>query len=337
MSVSLEKTAYIGSVISPAIINDSTALYGKLVQLLNKMMKNEGSTSTVAALNALTDPMPNLIVKMTDAGTLSLGSLVVAIDDYVYFDGLNWLAAEWISPVSSARQVYVNNVTDLEIAVAAQTAGQFIHLMPGTYNLTESLAIPLAADGGGLIGEGIVVINGAAAADEAIKINTADATGTFEYTIGGGIETKGGANKIALKIVNGASAQKTIVYVKDSANFLDNGTGVAISAVNTGTGAVRLYVNGNGQGFDTMNITPKVADDRFTFNNIDIDENMVVASVAVAATFYFRNCKIPHAGITGGNATNVIGFVGCWTEEVAFVPVAVDASDTPDGFSGTIL
>jgi hypothetical protein len=232
--------------------------------------------------------------------------------------------------------VFVNNVAELEAAVAIQGAGEFIYLAPGTYNLTASLEIPLTADGGGLIGNGIVVINGIAAADEAIKINTALATGTFEYTIGGGIETKGGADKIALKIVNGASTQKTIVYVNDSANFLDNGTGVAISVVNTGTGAVRLYVNGTGQGFDSINITPKVADDRFTFRNISIDEDMTVDSVAVAATFMFTLCKIPHEGIKGGNSANVISVNSCWTEATEFVPVVPDASDFPDGFSATI-
>lgn len=240
--------------------------------------------------------------------------------------------------VSGSNTVRVNTVAELELAVSEQTAGQFIELSPGTYNLTESLEIPLAADGGGLIGLGIVVINGINAADEAIKINTAAAAGTFEYTIGGGIETKGGAGKIALKIVNGASTQKTIVYVNDTANFLDNAAGVAISIVNTGTGAIRLYVNGNGQGFDTINITPKVADDRFTFRNISIDENMVVAAdIAVAATFFFANCKLPHEGITGGGASNVVSTVGCWTEATAFVPVAVDASDFPGNFSATIL
>ena len=235
-----------------------------------------------------------------------------------------------------ASRVYVTTAAELEAAVAAQTAGQFIHIAPGTYQLLASLTIPMAADGGGLIGDGIVVINGAASADQAILINHTTSTGTFEYTIGGGIETKGGANKIALKIANGASTQKTLVYVNDSANFLDNGTGVAISAVNTGTGAVRLYVNGTGQGFDTINITPKVADDRFTFRNVSIDEDMTVADVAVAATFMFTLCKLPHAGIKGGNAANVISANSCWTEETEFVPVVPDASDFPNGFSATI-
>ena len=152
------------------------------------------------------------------------------------------------------------------------------------------------------------------------------------------VQTKGGTGKIALKIVNGASTQKTIVYVNNTANFLDNGAGVAISAVNTGTGAIRLYVNGNGQGFDTISITPKVADDRFTFRNISIDENMVIAAdIAVAATFFFANCKLPHAGITGGGAANVASAVNCWTEAIEFVPVAVDASDFPGNITATIL
>ena len=94
--MSLEKTAYIQSVITKNNLADTNATYAKLVQLLNKMTKNEGDTSTVAAINALTDPMPNLIVKMTDNGTLTKGSLVVVADDYVRFTGLVWEKADWI-------------------------------------------------------------------------------------------------------------------------------------------------------------------------------------------------------------------------------------------------
>jgi hypothetical protein len=241
---------------------------------------------------------------------------------------------------TSAKKVNVTNVAELEAAVAAQTAGQFIYLAPGTYNLTKSLGILVAADGGGLIGEGIVVINGIAAADEAIKINTALATGTFEYTIGGGIETKGGSGKIALKIVNGSSTQKTIVYVNGTANFLDNAAGKAVSIVNTGTGAIRFYVNGQGQGFDSIAITPAVADDRFTFNNISIDEIMVIAATPdVAAHYFFSNCRIKHEGITGGGAASVKSAAYCWTEAAAdnFIPVVLDTNDFTGAATETIL
>ena len=106
--MSLEKEAYILGVIRKAGIPDTNALYAKLVQLLNKMQKNEGDTSTVAAINALTDPMPNLIIKMTDSGTLTLGSLAVVTDDYVRFTGLVWEEAGWITYTSSVVSLIVD-------------------------------------------------------------------------------------------------------------------------------------------------------------------------------------------------------------------------------------
>ena len=245
------------------------------------------------------------------------------------------------SASATSKKVNVSNVAELEAAVAAQTAGQFIYLAPGTYNLTKSLAILLAADGGGLIGDGIVVINGIAAANEAILIDTSLATGTFEYTFDGRIETKGGANKVGLNVKNAiASTQKTIVYINGSCNFLDNGTGHALVSVNLGSGAIRIYVNGQGQGFDSIYITPAVADDRYTFNNVSIDEIMVIAATPdVAAHYFFSNCRIKHEGITGGGAASVKAAAYCWTEATAnnFIPVVLDTNDFTGAATETIL
>lgn len=222
--------------------------------------------------------------------------------------------------------VWVNSVAELEAAVAAQTAGQFIFIAPGAYVLTEALSIPLAADGGGMIGFGGVTITGAADADQAILINTAAATDTFEYTFGGDIEIEGGADKKGLDIANGASTQKTIIYIKDSVHAIDNGSGVALTAVNTGTGAIRLYVNGTGQGFDTINITPKVAGDRFLFNNVSFDGTFTAGTAAVACYFRFVGCQLKHEGMAGGHATQVWNVINCWTEasNVSAIPDAND-------------
>lgn len=221
-----------------------------------------------------------------------------------------------------AKIVYVDTVADLEAAVAAQTAGQFIIIAPGKYVLTASLTVPLLADGGGLVGMHGVTIEGAAGVDQAIYINTAAATGTFEYTLKGDLEIGGGTNKIGLKIVNGASAEKTIVYIEGSAHCIDNGSGVAISYVNTGTGAIRLYVNGTGQGFDTINITPKVADDRFLFNNVSFDGAFTAGAASVACYFIFKNCQVKKTGMAGGHATQVWSAINCWTEASGVVALA---------------
>jgi hypothetical protein len=109
MPVSLEKTAYIAGVINRAMISDTNAVYAKMVQLLNKMLKVEGVSSTAAAINALTDPMPGLLVTITTGGTLTLGSLVVVTDDTVYFNESIWVKAEWVQNVDPVTAFLVDD------------------------------------------------------------------------------------------------------------------------------------------------------------------------------------------------------------------------------------
>ena len=241
------------------------------------------------------------------------------------------------SSSTSSPVIVVGDVAALEAAVAAQTAGQYIQVLPGSYQLTEELVPPILATGGGLILIGSAEILGAAAADSAISIVATAATATFEYTLAGSGSFKGGENKIGLQITNPAIDQKTIVYVKDEIHFEDNGTGVAVSAVNTGTGAMRLYVTCKaGTGWDSVEITNKNADDKWRFRGVNFEEDLTAANVSIADNWLFQDCQIAHAAMNGGNATNVVNVVNCFTIETAAV-AAVDASDFPDGFSATIV
>ena len=232
--------------------------------------------------------------------------------------------------------VFVNTTAELVAAVAAQTAGQFIFLMPGTYVLTGALTPLYAGRGGGLIGLGDVTITGAAGADDALHI-IAYAGGTMEYTLGGSIEIEGGANKIACTLTNAGVSQKVILYVRDDVHFIDNGSGIALAAANTGTGAMRIYATVNpGTGWDTITITNKNVDDKWHFRGVSFDETLTAAAVNVADNWLFENCKIAHAGMAGGHATNVVNVVNCYTIETTAV-AAVNAADFPDAFNPTIL
>lgn len=232
--------------------------------------------------------------------------------------------------------IHVNTVAELEAAVENQSASQFIFVGPGAYVLTKSLVIPLAANGGGLIGIGTVTITGAAAADEAILIDPAVSTATFEYTLENFDSIKGGDNKIGLNVANTNVNMKVMVHL-NRANLHDNGTGVALTAINTdGLNAIRIYANGPGE-IDGIAFTPKDNGDRLIMSGYNVDENVVVAAVDCTATFMWKSCKLPHAGVTGGHANNVCSVVNCWTEATAFVPVIPDASDFPNAFSATIL
>ena len=236
---------------------------------------------------------------------------------------------------AAATVIRVGSVTELEAAVAAQIAGQTIEVVAGDYTLTESLTILLAANGGGLKAVGTVNIVGAAAADEAILIDPAVSTATFEYTLEGFNSIKGGADKIGLNIANTNVDMKVIVYLKQT-SLNDNGSGKALTAINTdGSNAIRVYANGPAE-IDGMAITPKDAGDRLIMTGYNIEENLVAASVDVAASFFFKQCKLPHEGMTGGHATNVISVANCWTEATSFVPVLPDTGDFPGDFAATI-
>lgn len=242
-------------------------------------------------------------------------------------DGTDWII----------EHTTIQSVAELETAVAAMTSGQFLRIKAGTYNLTEELEIPLAADAGGLIGLGAVTINGLNDEDSAIKIDSTSATGTFEFTFGGQIEIKGGSNKIGLSVVNGSTTQKTITYVEDAVHFIDNGTGVGLKIVNTGTGAMKLYANVRfGTGWDTVEITNKTASDRWRFRGVSFDEGLTVPAVAIADNWLFESCQLKHAGMDGGHANNVVNCVSCWTIETATVAVA-DGSDFPNAFNPTFI
>jgi hypothetical protein len=230
--------------------------------------------------------------------------------------------------------VLVNNVTELEAAVAIQEAGQFILIAPGEYVLTESLTVLLASTGGGLIGMGGVSIIGNDDADEAILVDPAVAAATFEYTLEN-LSIKGGSGKIGLHVLNTTAGKKVNVYM-NRVDIEDNGAGKALTVVNSdGSNAIRIYADGPGE-IDGIAFTPKDVGDRLIMTGYSINQNLVVAVVDIAATFFFKSCKIPHEGMTGGHATNVISVVNCWTETTYGIPVIPDANDFPGAFSATI-
>jgi len=238
----------------------------------------------------------------------------------------------------NAPVISVSTVEELEAAVAAQIAGQTIEVIAGDYILTESLTILLAANGGGLKAVGAVNITGAAAADEAILIDPAVGTATFEYTLEGFSSIKGGSNKIGVNVANTNIAKKIILYLKGT-SLNDNGTGKALTAINTdGSNAIRIYADAGSYGseIDGIAFTPKDGGDRLIMTGYNIEENVVVAAVDCTATFMWKQCKLPHEGITGGHANNICSVASCWTEATAFVPVIPDTSDFPDAFSATI-
>ncbi len=117
----MEKAAYIKKKIGKNLFADSNAMFAKFVSVLESVLKNEGDTATVAVINALVDPMPNLVVKVTDAGTLSAGvDLVVTAGDSVYFDGVSW------KKIDLGITKVVEVVTDNRVLTAADSGKIFL-------------------------------------------------------------------------------------------------------------------------------------------------------------------------------------------------------------------
>jgi len=117
----MEKQLYIDKKIGKNLFADSTALFGKFVSVLSSVLKNEGGTATLAALNALVEPMPNLVIKLSTAGTLTRGAdLVVTVGDTVYFDGTSW------QKINLANTKVVEVVTDNRTLTAADSGKTFL-------------------------------------------------------------------------------------------------------------------------------------------------------------------------------------------------------------------
>lgn len=108
MSTSLEKTGYLAENLTRVGLVDTNATFGKLAAILSKALKIEGNSATAAALNALTNPMPGLLITITTGGTLTLGTLSVSTNDTVYFNGLIWAKAEW-APDLQADIIQIGN------------------------------------------------------------------------------------------------------------------------------------------------------------------------------------------------------------------------------------
>ena len=77
--------------------------------------------ATVAQLNALTSYNQNILYKMTDAGDLEPGTVTVAIDDLVYYDGTTWVIdaaaekrASWVKIVdhSAYNENYIQSIDE---------------------------------------------------------------------------------------------------------------------------------------------------------------------------------------------------------------------------------
>lgn len=149
----MNKQAYLESKISKSNFSDSVAMWAKLAEILESVLKWEGHTSTVAALNALTNPMPNLVIQATDAGTLSAGTdLAVVAGETVYFDGASW------QKIQIGNKKIIEVVTDNKTLTAADSGKIFligtdakVITLPATVKGVEFTFINIGAAGNNIV------------------------------------------------------------------------------------------------------------------------------------------------------------------------------------------
>lgn len=149
----MNKSTYLESKISKANFADSGAMWAKMAEILESVLKWEGHTSTVAALNALTNPMPNLVFQLTSAGTLTAGTdLAVVVGETVYFDGASW------QKIQIGNKKIIEVVTDNKTLTAADSGKIFLIgtdaktiTLPATVKGVEFTFINIGAAGNNII------------------------------------------------------------------------------------------------------------------------------------------------------------------------------------------
>jgi len=241
------------------------------------------------------------------------------------------------TPLPSPNNNVVSTVTQLETAVKNQAAGEVIEILGGNYTLTQSLSILVAASGGVLRGIGDVTITGAAAADEAFKVDPAAGSGAFEYTFEN-VTIRGGADKVGVQVDNATIAQAMTVNFNNCV-LNQNTSGNALDVDHSdATKAITVNVNGTNVWDGPVNIVPASTSDRFNFTGVELIQGLAGGAVDIAAVYKFRNCVLLHEGITGGHANNLVFVAGCYsyTDDTTAL-AATDASDFPDDFNPTIV
>ena len=100
--------------------------------------------------------------------------------DYSNGDQVRVFTESAVDLIAPFAHKTVATVAELEDAIANQIAGEVIFVQPGVYLLTKVLTPRYLANGGSLVGLGLVQIGGLAAAVAAINI-IAYAGGTFQW------------------------------------------------------------------------------------------------------------------------------------------------------------
>ncbi len=246
---------------------------------------------------------------------------------------INSLTADseiWVSPDGSnaADGSMLSPLLTIAAALALCTATRKnIILMPGEYVQTASLTWPSInlVSLNGLLGQSDgVTITGVTGATEVIKIDPTIQTASFNATISNlTISAPNGVRGITFNNTN--VAQKINLFLHNVAFENDTETDRAISVVHTTAGnAMRIYADGQKNIIEGLvYIEPKNTDDRFTFTNFQFDGGVQFGTTTIASVTTFKECIMKDGGGAGGQDTQILNSLGCYSLTGTTYDVAV--------------
>lgn len=210
-----------------------------------------------------------------------------------------------------------------------------IFVLAGTYVEAAAMVWPTIS-GVSLCGVGGLVTISAAGTTQVLSITPGAQADTFDVRIEKADIYHYGTSQDGILINNTGMTTKIVLTLKDVSGDPGDGAGNMIATTHgNADDAIRIYWDGDGgEGIDgSINFTGGNDGDRLYITHAHVAGGIVTSNTAVALDVVLRECLIKHAGITGGNASQTVKIIGCFSETGGTYAVAdtgeVTGSQTP--------
>lgn len=200
----------------------------------------------------------------------------------------------------------------VQAGIAAMTATRnTLVILPGSYTLAASTAIPVAADGVKIIGVGgsSAVIIAGANADQALSLTPGAQGAAFTATIEG-ITINQYAAKKGLYIDDTAIDGTVTLNLKD-VHFVMDSSGSSIDLLHAVSGQAVIVNMEDCTATGAVAVDCANASDLFTFIRCDFAAGVSSDATDIAAGFLFKWCEILASGFTGGHSTQTVTALYC--------------------------
>jgi predicted RecA/RadA family phage recombinase len=223
----------------------------------------------------------------------------------------------------------------IDLAVAALANDDILVIKSGSYTLAG--ACNITKTGVSIIGDGIVNITAAAAADYAFKTVLGAISSTKSVTFKNlNIDHGDDATQDGISIENTSATGRINATISDCEFESDGGNSIEVP--HAGTAAVRLRVNDcTLEG--PLSFTVKSTDDQCRLVGTRLMAGLVTSADNIAMEISLRDCLVLHEGITGGHASQLLYAMGCFSETDANpnVYAALDTNDLAGSHTESLL